>query len=74
MISQLVAKDKKNNASNRFKKVKKTIYDIKKTICQPIKKKYFVEKEINKSSNIFENVKSSTTYDEFKLMVKKAKK
>ena len=74
MISQLVTKDKKNNASNKFKKVKKTIYDIKKTICQPIKKKYFVEKKINKSSNIFENVKSSTTYEEFKVMVNKAKK
>ena len=30
MISQLVTKDKKNNASNKFKKVKKAIYDIKK--------------------------------------------
>ena len=73
MISQLVTKEKKKNATNKFKTVKKTIYDIKKIICKPIKKKYFVEKKINKSSNIFENVKSSTTYDEFKVMVKKAK-
>ena len=74
MISQVVPQDKKNNALNKFKKIKKTIYDIKKTICQPIKKKYVLEKKINKSSNIFENVKSSTTYEEFKVMVNKAKK
>ncbi len=49
MISQLVTNDKKNNASNKFKKVKRRTYDIKKSICQPIKKKYLVEKKTNKN-------------------------
>ena len=70
MISQVVTQDKKNNALNKFKKIKKTIYDIKKTICQPIKKKYLLEKKINKSLNIFENVKSSTTYEQKNIFMK----
>lgn len=74
IISQLVTNNKENKASQAFKKVKKTIYELKKTICKPIKKKYFVEKEVNKSLDIFKNVKSSTTYEEFKVMVNKAKK
>ena len=74
IISQLVKNDKKKNASQVFKKVKKTIYDIKKTICEPIEKKYFIEKKISKTSDVFKNVKSSTTYEEFKVMVNKAKK
>ena len=38
IISQLVSKEINKNAEQMFKSIKKSIYDIKKNICKPIKK------------------------------------
>ena len=62
IISQLVSKEKNKNAEQMFKSIKKSIYDIKKNICKPIKKKYFEEKKSNISVDIFKNVETNPSF------------
>ena len=83
IISQLVSKEINKNAEQMFKSIKKSIYDIKKNICKPIKKKYFEifqekkyfeEKKSNISVDIFKNVETNPSFENFKYMIKRAKK
>ena len=74
IISQLVSKEINKNAEQMFKSIKKSIYDIKKNICKPIKKKYFEEKKSNISVDIFKNVETNPSFEDFKYMIKRAKK
>ena len=73
IISQLVSKEINKNAEQMFKSIKKSIYDIKKNICKPIKKKYFEEKKSNISVDIFKNVETNPSFENFKYMIKRAK-
>ena len=72
IISKLVTKDNKELHST-IQKAKETLFEIKKLICKPINKKYFIEKQ-KKDIDIFKNVESSASYNEFKNMINKAKK
>ncbi len=73
IITKLVCK---NHLSHRqsFKNAKDEIEKIVEKINKPISKKSFGSLPNNKKINIFKNVESNTTFEEFKKMVNKAKK
>ena len=66
----------KNHLSHRqsFKNAKDEIEKIVEKINKPTSKKSFGSLPNNKKINIFKNVESNTTFEEFKKMVNKAKK
>jgi len=74
IITKLVTKNNKINATKMFRLAKNEILEISNIINKPISKKYFSGKKFNKNINIFKNVKTNTSYNEFKAMVEKAKK
>jgi anthranilate synthase component 1 len=72
-VTKLVCK---NNLEPKesFEKAKKEIYKLINKISKPISKDNFSSLHIKKKIDIFKNVKSNTSFSQFKLMVKKAKK
>ena len=72
-VTKLVSKNHLNS-SDSLKLAKKDILTIINKINKPISKKSFSTFHIKKNFNIFKNVKSNTSFNEFKIMVNKAKK
>ncbi len=73
-ITKLVCKSNLKPMES-FEKAKKEIHQVVNKINRPISKNSFSSLHKNKKKiNIFKNVKSNTNYNEFKVMVNKAKK
>ena len=73
-ITKLVCKSNLKPMES-FEKAKKEIHQVVNKINRPISKNSFSSLHKNKEKiNIFKNVKSNTNYNEFKVMVNKAKK
>ena len=72
-ISKIISPSKKN-ALETFKLAKSEIYNLIQKIARPLKKNNLNLHNLSSKVNIFKNVKSNTTYSEFKKIVEKAKK
>ena len=73
IITKLVCKNSLKPEES-FKRAKNEIFRIINLINKPMPKENFSSLHKNKKINIFKNVKSNTSFNEFKKMVNKAKK
>ncbi len=72
-ISKVISPNQKNALEN-FKIAKLEVTNLIKRITKPLKKSNLNLHNLSSKADIFKNVKSNTTYLEFKKMVEKAKK
>ena len=72
-ISKIISPDQKN-ALKTFKLAKSEIINLIQKITRPLKKSNLNLHNLSSKVDVFKNVKSNTTYLEFKNMVEKAKK
>ena len=72
-ISKIISPNQKN-ALETFKIAKLEVTNLIQRITKPLKKNNLNLHNLNSKADIFKNVKSNTTYLEFKKMVEKAKK